>query len=95
MLKKQICVRNKWSYISHNGHGTDWGGNTTYRTLDQTLHNASIENQRTISTHPRLGKRDAKQSYMKQIEDTRIACAICEELHFAKKINSFNPDLQK
>jgi hypothetical protein len=46
--------------------------------------------------HPCLGKRDAKQIYMKQIKDApSIACAICEELNFSKNTNYFTPDLQK
>jgi hypothetical protein len=46
--------------------------------------------------HPHLGKRDAKKTYMKQIEDTpSFACVICEELNSAKNIKYVTPDLQK
>lgn len=46
--------------------------------------------------HSRIGKRDAKQIYMKQIEDSpSIACAICEELNFTKNIKCFTLDLQR
>jgi hypothetical protein len=96
MLKKQIRERNRCNYISHSGHDTHRGGKITYRKLEPTLCNVSIENQQTLATHPRLGKRDAEKTYMKQIEVTpSIACAICKELNFAKNIKSFTPDLQK
>jgi hypothetical protein len=95
MLIKQIRER-KCIYISHNGNDTDQEGKIIYRKLEPALCNASIENQQTLATHPCLGKRDAKKIYMKQIKDTpSIACAICEELNFAKNTNYFTPDLQK
>ena len=96
MLKKHIRERNRCNYISHNGHDTNREGKITYRSLEPTPCIVSIENQQTLATHPCLGKRDAKQIYMKQIKDTpSIACAICDELNFAKNTKSFTPDLQK
>ena len=96
MLKKQIRETNMCSYISHNGHDTDREGKITYRSLEPTPCTASIENQQTLTMHPCLGKRDAKQIYMKQIKDPpSISCAICKELNFAKNTKSFTLDLQK
>jgi hypothetical protein len=96
MLKKKICERNRCNYISHNGHDTDLEGKITYRKLDPTLWNASIENQQTLATHPSVVERDAKKTYMKQIKHTpSIAHAICKELDFAKNTNYFTHDLQK
>jgi hypothetical protein len=85
-LKKLIRERNRCNYISHKCHDTDREGKITYRSLEPTPSIASIENQQTLTIHPCLGKRDAKQIYMKQIKDTpSIACAICEQLNFTKK----------
>jgi hypothetical protein len=54
-----------------------------------------MQNQQTLSMHTCLGKKDAKQIYMKQIKDTpSIACAICDQLNFAKNTKSFTPDLE-
>ena len=84
------------SYTSHNGHDIDWEGKITYRSLDPTPCTDHIENKETLTTHPFLGKRDAKLIYMKQIKDTpSISCVICEELNFAKNTKSFTLDLQK
>jgi hypothetical protein len=90
MLKKQIRERNRCNHISHNGHGTDREEKITFRGLEPTPCTASNENQQTLSTHTCLGKKDAKQIYMKQIKDTpSIACAICDQLNFAKNTKSF------
>jgi hypothetical protein len=95
ILKKQIRERNRYDHISHNGHGTDREEKITFRGLEPTPCTASNENQQTLSTHTCLGKKDAKQIYMKQIKDTpSIACAICDQLNFAKNTKSFTPDLE-
>jgi hypothetical protein len=67
--------------ISQNGHATPYS--------------SSNENQETVSTHTSLRKKNARQTYMKQMKDTpSIACAICEQLIFSKNSKSFTPDLQ-
>jgi hypothetical protein len=68
--------------ISQNGHAT---------VAVRGVH----EKQETVSTHTSLRKKNARQTYMKQMKDTpSIACAICEQLNFSKNSKSFTPDLQ-
>jgi hypothetical protein len=60
--------------ISQNGHAT-----VPVRGLQETPCSSRNENQETVSTHTSLRKKNAIQTYMKQMKDTpSIACAICE-----------------
>jgi hypothetical protein len=92
-LKKFVRAehnRNRYGRISQNGHAT-----VTFRGLEATPCSTTNENQETVSTHTSLRKKNARQTYMKQIKDTpSIACAICEQLNFSKNTKSFTPDLQ-
>jgi hypothetical protein len=95
ILKKQIRERNRYNDISHNGHGIDREEKITFRGLEPTPWTVINENHQTLSTHTSPGKKYAKQIYMKQIKDTpSIACAICNQLNFAKNTKSFTPDLE-
>jgi hypothetical protein len=69
--------------ISQNGHAT---------MAVRGVH----EKQETVSTHTSLRKKNARQTYMKQMKDTpSIACAICEQLNFSKNSKSFMPNLKE
>ena len=77
--------------ISQNGHAT-----VSVHGLQATPCSSSNENQETISTHTSLRKKNARQTYMKQMKDTpSIACAICEQLNFSKNSKSFTHDWQE
>jgi hypothetical protein len=97
-LKKIVRAqhkRNRYGHISHNGHGTVREEKITFHGLEPTPCTATNENQQTLSTHTSLRKKDARQTYMKQIKDTpSIACAICDQLNFTKNTKSFMPDLE-
>jgi ribosomal protein L34E len=97
-LKKIVHAqhnRNRYGHISHNGHATVREEKITFRGLEATPCTTTNENQQTLSTHTSLGKKDARQTYMKQIKDTpSIACAICDQLNFTKNTKSFTPDLE-
>jgi hypothetical protein len=81
---------NRCDRISQNGHAT-----VPVRGLQATPCSSTNENQETVSTHTSLRKKNARQTYMKQMKDTpSIACAICEQLNFSKNSKSFTPDLQ-
>jgi hypothetical protein len=83
--------RNRYGRISRNGHET-----VTFHWLEATPCTNTNENQQTLSTHSSLRKKNARQTYMKQIKDTpSITCAICEQLNFSKNSKSFTPDLQE
>jgi hypothetical protein len=98
-LKKIVRAkhnRNRYGHISHNGHGTVREEKITFHGLEPTPCTTTNENQQTLSTDTSLWKKDARQTYMKQIKDTpSIACAICDQLNFAKNINYFTPDLEE
>jgi hypothetical protein len=66
MWKKQIRERNRYNHISYNGHGTDRKEKIMFCGLEPTPCTISNENQQTLSTRACLGKKDAKQIYMKQ-----------------------------
>jgi hypothetical protein len=92
-LKKLVRAeknRNMCAHISQNGHAT-----VTFRALATTPWTIGNENQETVSTHTSLRKKNATQTYMKEIKDTpSIACAICEQLNFSKNNKSFTAALQ-
>jgi hypothetical protein len=92
-LKKFVHAqqrRNRYGRISENGHET-----VTFCGIEATPCTTTNENKQTVSTHTSLRKKNARQTYMKQIKDTpSIACAICEQLNFSKNSKSFTPDLQ-
>jgi hypothetical protein len=92
-LKKFVHAqhnRDKYGLISHNGHATILEETITFGGLEETLCTATNENQQTLSTHTSLRKKDARQTYMKQIKETpSIACAICDQLNFSKNSKSF------
>jgi hypothetical protein len=72
-LKKIVCAqhnRDRYGRISHNGHATVPEKKITFRELEETSYSVSNENQQTLSTHASLRKKDAIQTYMKQIKDT-------------------------
>jgi hypothetical protein len=84
-----------YGHIFDNGHATVQEGKITFCGLEATLCTTTNENQQTLSTHTSLRKKYARQTYMKQIKDTPcIACAICDQLNFAKNSKSFTPDLE-
>jgi hypothetical protein len=79
------------AHISQNGHAT-----VTFRALAATPWTIGNENQEKVSTHTSLRKKNATQTYMKEIKDTpSIACAICEQLNFSKNSKSFTASLQE
>ena len=88
-INKFSCAqhnRNKYGRISQNGHAT-----MTFCGLEATPCTTTNENQEIVSTHTSLPKKNARQTYMKQIKDTpSIACAICEQLNFSKNSNSLH-----
>jgi hypothetical protein len=98
-LKKIVRAqhkRNMYGHISHNGDGTVREEKITFRGLEPTTCTTTNENQQTLSMHTSLRKKDARQTYVKQIKDTpSIACAICNQLNFAKNTKSFTPDLEE
>jgi hypothetical protein len=84
-VKKFVCAEqniNMCDCISQNGHAT---------VAVRGVH----EKQETVSTHTSLRKKNARQTYMKQMKDTPIACAICEQLNFSKNSKSFTLALQE
>jgi hypothetical protein len=96
ILKKQIREISRYGHIFHNGNGTDREEKITFCGLEPTPCTTTNENQKRRCTHTSLGKKDAKQIYMKQIKDTpSIACAICDQLNSSKNTKSFTPDLEE
>jgi hypothetical protein len=97
-LKKIVHAqhkRNRNGHISHSGDGIVQEEEITFRRLEPTTCNATNENQQTLSTHTYVRKKDASKTYVKQMKDTlSIACAIFDQLNFAKNTKSLTPDLE-